>query len=229
MNKKKVFEGGVNMENKEMRQSQAYQLPLTVKGAKITGKLYELPLIARKINVGKSMFGLSKCLHIDEVGVFVYYDTENQLDQDFIRRHLVFREETNCIVEAGTPEEAIKIFFEEWEGAKIGGASEGSKALRINREKLILELPFCELLDKNSMGEFICGEESLENDSGNGIFGMCVMENYDAPDNCPIAEFYGAVFCRTIHDMKDIKEDDRLLIKTFQFEGKEYVLIIKKG
>ena len=60
----------------------------------------------------------------------------------------------------------------------------------INEEEYIFELPHCELLHRNNGGEFICGELSEEGEGNQGEWGMCMLENYSAPEDCLISEFY---------------------------------------
>ena len=158
--------------------------------------LYEIPCLMRYVKLDpQTMHSRVVCLHIDNVGLFVYYDKEEQLDPAYIRRHLIGRTDVRCLIEADNVEEAIKKFFNEYKGLLIGGEEEEARALWINREKEILELPFCAQMHKNKKGRFICGEEEGEN--GNGEFGMCMLEGYDAPDKCVVAEFYG-----NFHKMK---------------------------
>ncbi len=180
--------------------------------------LYEIPLLQRHTKVGVSTspgtFGKKvTCLHIDKVGLFVYYDDEKQLDPDFIRRHITLRGRTNCFIEADSAETAIDIFYREWEGAKIGGDEvPEAKALWIDRSKEILELPHCELMRKNKEDQFICGE-LLEN--GNGEFGMCVLEGYDAPDDCPVSEFQGKLYDK-LHDKSKTNDLPIETVKNFK-------------
>lgn len=183
----------------------------------ITKKLYKIPLHMREITV--SNFGFKgKCMKLDGVGFFIRYDKENELDPNFIRRHLAFRKGTFCIVEADTPEDAVKTFYEEWEGAKIGGQEEEAKALWIDRELEIEELPYCENLNISSRGEYICGTEE---ESGNGEFGMCVLEQYDPPDDCPIADYREKIYL--------LEEDNRLPIYNFKSNAAGVVESITKS
>ncbi|MDD4606931.1 MAG: hypothetical protein PHS07_01130 [Patescibacteria group bacterium] len=128
-----------------------------------------------------------KCRHIDQVGIFVCYDTENQLNLEIIRYHLPAKTRGFRLVEADNPKEALEKFFNEQEGAKIGGEGEENKALWINREIPIQELPSCKLLHKNKKGEFICGEPT---EDGSGEIGMCILEGDDPPSFCPLSPFF---------------------------------------
>jgi hypothetical protein len=177
--------------------------------------LYQIPLFERFL--GTSLFGRAKCLSVDNVGLFVYYEGDkSKLRKRYIRSCLIGRKSTACIVEAPNIVEAIKTFYNEWWGASIGGETEESKALWINRQESILELPFCELLHRNKREEFICGEENKESE-GNGEFGMCVLQGYDAPDECPLSKFDGIVFAR--------EESKNLPVKTLVVNEKEFKVI----
>ena len=185
--------------------------------------LYEIPLYERFTIVGKpSAFKKIKCLHIDEVGLFVHHDKKEQLKPDVIRKHLILRKETYCSVEANSPEEAIKIFYAEWDGAKIGGDSPESKALWINKEEKILELPRCDRLRKNKEGQFICGK-LIENGilSGNGEFGMCVLGGSDHPLKlCPMTPFREQINdapIEIVQGFKIIRAQQKELVKANSF------------
>jgi hypothetical protein len=111
-------------------------------------------------------------------------------------------------VEADSPEKAVETFHNEWEGAKIGGETKESKALWIANEQYnepIEEYPYCESLHKNTKAQFICGEEDNE---GQGIGGMCVLEGYDSFEGCVIDAYKGLV--SVLEDAK------RLPIKTIE-------------
>lgn len=156
-------------------------------------KLYEIPLLKRIVNVTKNATPFPKkieTIHIGAVGIFLHYDEESQKDVSFIRRHIPIRKSGNCIVEANSPREAIEKFHTEYEGAKIGGKRREARALWINNEEYIFELPHCELLHKNREEEFICGDLSEEGEGNQGEWGMCVLEGYSAPEDCIISEFY---------------------------------------
>ena len=154
--------------------------------------LYEIPIYRRVVNVSRneSFPKKEEILHVDAVGVFLLYNEENQKDVSFIRKHLVGRVSGRCILEANNSKEAIKKFHTEYERARIGGKRRKAKAMWINEEEYIFELPHCELLHRNNGGEFICGELSEEGEGNQGEWGMCMLENYSAPEDCLISEFY---------------------------------------
>lgn len=155
--------------------------------------LYGIPLFRRVVNVTKSASCLPKkteIMHVDAVGIFLHYDEEGQKEINFIRSHLVCREHGKCFIEAGSVQRAIKRFSIKYEGARAGGRRMEARALWINQEEYIFELPHCDILHKNKEGEFICGKLSKEGDGNQGEWGMCVLEGYSSPENCVISEFY---------------------------------------
>lgn len=155
-------------------------------------KLYRIPIHKRVASVAKneSFPKKEEILHVDAVGIFLIYNEENQKDVSFIRKYLIGRVSGYCILEANNPKEAIKKFHTEYDAVRIGGKRRKEKAMWINEKEYIFELPHCELLHRNKEGEFICGNLSEESDSDQGEWGMCVLEGYSSPPNCPISEFY---------------------------------------
>lgn len=168
---------------------------------------YLLPIYERfidTINFG----GHQTCLHIDEVGVFIRHDGTQVLTTDYIRHFLVGRRRTFCVVEAETVGLAIRKFYDEWDGANIGGENEHAKALWIDRvddqgrptQKAIEELPPCAMIHRNKEGSITCGrpihdiqdheEKDDESINMNGEFGMCGLEGYDYPEeDCPMNDY----------------------------------------
>ena len=155
--------------------------------------IYEVPLRRRFVNVARNTscsYEKEEIMHVDEVGIFLLYYEESQKEVSFIRKHLVGVGGGKCFIEAGSAHKAIKRFSIKYDGARIGGQQRKAKALWINEDEYIYELPQCELLHRNKAGEFICGRLSKEGDGNQGEWGMCVLEGYSSPENCPISEFY---------------------------------------
>ncbi len=146
--------------------------------------LYQVPLWKRSARVGTNGFH-EIIIAVDNVGLFVKYDNKEELDPSNIRRALIARKRTHCIVEANRPEDVISTFQSEWDGANTGGELPESKALRIDDSNTIIELPECERLSQSSRQEYICGNETQD---GSGEYGMCILEGYSSPLSCPIAE-----------------------------------------
>ena len=180
--------------------------------------LYEIPVLQRFTKIGK-LNSRYACLHIDEVGLFVYHDNGQRIKHNFVRRHIILQRKTQCIIEGDSPEKAIQRFFSDWEGSKIGGESEESKALWINRAEPILELPNCSKLHRNQNEKFICGEE--EGKTGQGVFGMCVLENYDYPTNCPLYSFHDQLY--------SLKTGGNLPVATLCTKGFEYSVVYQEA
>ncbi|MDD5454180.1 MAG: hypothetical protein PHW62_01590 [Candidatus Ratteibacteria bacterium] len=198
---------------------------------------YLIPIYERFIHM--SSFGSQvACLNIDDVGVFIYHDAGQALTTDFIRRHLTGRQKKACVVEAETIVLAIRKFYDEWEGAKIGGENEHAKALWIDRvddqgkltNSVIEELPPCAIRHRNREGSLTCGRpihdidgysfNFMEKDDKffnlSGEYGMCGLEGYDYPEkNCPMIDY------------SDIAAD--LPINTITVNGMEFRYTSWKG
>lgn len=153
--------------------------------------LFEIPYYQRIVNVTKSDFFFKnvEIMHVDEVGIFLLYDIEKQKNVNFIRRHLVERRRGKCYIKAGSIHRALKRFYIKHEGARVGGPRREAKALWINNDEFIYELPHCYLMRKNRKREFICGKPLKEDDGLQGEYGMCVLEENEAPPNCVISSF----------------------------------------
>jgi hypothetical protein len=152
--------------------------------------LYLIPLIERFIDASKPPSSGDKlvCINVNGIGTFIYYREDADLNIVRILRILVGRRDTQCLVEADTPQEAIEKFYNEWEGAKIGGNDPESKALWISDRTEILQYPSCELIHRNKRNELTCGEPVDVYDDA-GEYGMCTLEGYDSPDDCPVSDF----------------------------------------
>lgn len=148
---------------------------------------FNLPLKKRFTKIfdrENSLFLCSKFVEVDGIGVIVEYDHKRNLTPEKIRQCSRGITDTYCIVEAETPEEAIKIFLQNWEGAQGE-----HPAFWIRDKDIILKYPFCEFLNQSREGKFICGPEVCG--EGYGIRGMCVLEwGIDPPPAgyCPIDE-----------------------------------------
>lgn len=172
--------------------------------------LFEIPLSRREIKTTRFPTK-SVCLHIDEVGVFVLFDSNTPaLTTDYLRCCIMLRESTHAYIEAKDVRAAIEEFYK-WDEAQTGGSAREAKALWIDHEKPIFQLPPCERLHKNRRDEYTCGrpihsiEEHKEKDddmwNNNGENGMCVLEGYDKPDgDCPIGDFYSNLNYETVVD-----------------------------
>lgn len=159
--------------------------------------LFQIPLFSRFTWVGKgrSLCDKKKYMCIDDLGFLVHYTDEKDLTLEVLRKHRFAREETRVFIEAKDLTEAIEIFFRDFEGATTGGdENPEQKAIWINTEKPFLELPHCDRMNRNKKDEFICGEIC---DDDVGEYGMCILEGYDDPENCPIANFFDNISKKT--------------------------------
>lgn len=157
--------------------------------------LFEIPVWERIISVSRNYRFSRKIetMQIDSTGFFFHYDEDWQKDDhDFIRKHLRQMVDGDVYVEAANVREALKKFYDEYEGAKVGGPGKSEKAIWINDKKFIHELPDCPKMRKNERGHFVCiheYDEGCDEDWNR----MCVLENYEAPENCVIATFRNCV------------------------------------
>ncbi|MEK7182272.1 MAG: hypothetical protein AAB679_00740 [Patescibacteria group bacterium] len=181
--------------------------------------LYEITIYWRFTHLSRfhELAKKRKVVEIDGVGVFVYYDEQDELTNENIRKHLIGREQKTIVIEGRNPKDAVEKFYNEFEGAKIGSKNEESKALWIKKDEPILELPNCKLLYKNKNGKCTCGKPETD---GNGEYGMCILENYDPPENCPISLFY-----KTLSSNKFSEKKEKFAKEKFTFDGKEYSVI----
>lgn len=150
--------------------------------------MYRIPICERFTIVGENrLLQRSRYLVVDGIGVCVEYDKEEDLDPKNIRQHLIGLRTSHVLLEADSPERAIERFLTESHGAHAGDKGPKSKATWINKEEPILEYPPCSLLHRSRERRLICGPEEGEN--GNGEYGMCVLEGFDAPGfYCPMSE-----------------------------------------
>ncbi len=159
------------------------------------------------------------CMHVGNVGLFIYHDGTRELNPEFIRYYSRARKTTDCLIEAYSAEEAIKIFYNQWEAANIGGEARMEKALWINTKVPIIGLPLssCELLGKNKEGRYICGKEVGFH--GSGEFGMCILDQSSLrEDECPISKFYDTYSER--------RGAETLPIKTVNIDGVDYPYVL---
>lgn len=158
-------------------------------GHKVKTPLFKVPLWERVISDNGHFHKFTTCMELDGVGFLLHYDKEGQqFDHDWIRRHLVLRKNTWAIVEATDLQDAIHKIINEWEGCKIGGKTEESKALWINRELAILELPPCgSYWIREPQGNVTCGKPTECGGAG------CIFDGFDPIDDCP-----GDIFCKKI-------------------------------
>lgn len=193
---------------------------MTSDGHKPTGSLFKVPLLQRIIGRTGGFYKKEVCMELDGVGFFLHIEEEGQqYDKDWIRRHLVLRDRTYTLVEAEDLQGAIRRIINEWDGCKVGGESEESKALWINRKEPIKELPPCEsywLLEDRA--EVMCGKPSKDPYCGGA---GCIFSGFDAPEGCP-----GDVFCEKVgKDLINGHWVDKVKPNLVTVDGLEYQFI----
>jgi len=163
-------------------------------------RIYKIPLLERFMSIcgAGDWFSCYKIMEVDNIGLYVYYQKEEDITIKNIRSHLIGVKDQYIIVLANNIGEAITKFYSEWKGATTGGRQH--KAIWINPDKNIIEYPGCKLLNINKNEEFICGKEVIDDEYANncGEFGWCTLGGYDPIDGCPV-EIYND-FNRTFGD-----------------------------
>ena len=156
---------------------------------------YRIPLCERRITLykgGRSIPTREKYMEVDGMGILVRYEREKDIDLNQIKKASRVKHYTYCIIEAANVEEAIRKFYGEWKGAKVGGKSIASRALRIDRTRRIIALPHCDLLHQGKKeGRFVCGDPKEDIDYDSGLFGMCILDGADLPDGyCGLSNYF---------------------------------------
>lgn len=149
--------------------------------------IYEISLWRRTMDIrrNKSCKGMMKYSPVEGFGVCIVYDTENQLREEDLSKGICHKTKAKCFVEADDPSGSIEKFYKEYEGARVGGKEEKAKAIYIDYESFILELPDCLSLIKKD-NEYYCGDEVNQK-----ISKLCVIEENTAPrTKCLISSFY---------------------------------------
>ncbi|MFA5086840.1 MAG: hypothetical protein WC470_00880 [Candidatus Paceibacterota bacterium] len=148
-----------------------------------TNPFFYIPLLERVMERGDHH---REYREVDGIGLFVCYDNKADVTDEIIQRwtkqYPRYRKWDYCVIQAESPEEAIKTFHKDYRGAKIG---KKSKALIINWRKKIIELPYCPLIHiGKKTGRFMCGPPVENNDPNwnQCMFGDCVLNVADYPD-----------------------------------------------
>lgn len=184
--------------------------------------LYRIPIYFRRTATtgGLQKFAAKRTLKcVDGVGFYVDHLEEEDLSDEAMRRYLMGRQRHTYLIEAASREELLDRFYTECEGARTGGETPESKAVWIDPDELIVELPACDRLNRSRQGQYACGPITPESDEEGelGEFGGCILSDFDGPDDCPIADFYSRLYqwqlrgClpnRKIGDFDFISEED---------------------
>ena len=120
-------------------------------------------------------------MEVRGIGVFVQYDTDDELAPEILRSCNIGLCEDYGYIEAEDAKAAILVFFNKWEGVRKGT---WARALEVNRSKPILQYPPCSRLveiDGWNRCKFPGDEEYEPCD--------CVLDRADPPEDCPIDQF----------------------------------------
>jgi hypothetical protein len=98
-------------------------------------------------------------MRVDEIGAYVHYKNKSDLKINNLRRFLSFRQNEKIHIRADNPVHFFNKFCEEYPGSRIGGPTPEGKAIWIEEDKPIIELPDCPHLFETEEG-FRCGDES---------------------------------------------------------------------
>jgi hypothetical protein len=166
------------------------------------------------------MYAKETCMELDGVGFSLHHDSDGQqYDKEFIRRHGALRTETWTLVEAEDITGAIRKIKSEWYGCNIGGGAEKAKALWINRDKPIQELPQCPLYwVRENKGDVVCGKPN-KNDQYCG----CGFGGFDFAEGC-----IGDKFCEKIGKEYDHEKEtwvDKVPPNIITVDGLDYKFI----
>lgn len=162
--------------------------------------IYKIPVIERQAfgDFTRQNAKYTKYINVDDIGLrFFYNDNEKNPIKQFEKKHIALsKEEMFFLILADNVERAITVFYSFWEGARVGGDKPTQKALQINKDKPVLELPLCSLMSKNEKNQFVCGPISPKYESG-----LCLSEEdendgaiFDGKVNdCPVKIFYESI------------------------------------
>ncbi len=154
---------------------------------------YIIPIIKRELRI--SNFG-SKVAYVDVFGKgvrVIYSDEKEDLSPANLSRYAFgISDQSKAYIEADSPSEALKKFYEEYKNAVNCGLE--SQAIQISHRDPIEELPSCPSMKFNKNGHTVCiwGDEEnfkdSEEDPDLPAYGCgCVLDFADyGPRRCPI-------------------------------------------
>lgn len=161
-----------------------------MKSKPLVGSLFRISAIKRKTIIGNPAHADNlTVMVVDNVGIFVAYNSDIEVTPEDVRRHQRIGFEVYCIIQAENVSEAIAKFYAEQIGANVGGPGEEYKALRIDRDKPIVELPFCEKIGVTKNGKFTCGEPMGEDK----LYDTCIIDRSigsEIDEDCPMDNLY---------------------------------------
>jgi hypothetical protein len=144
---------------------------------------FYLPLLENRMNFSEQRNPtFQRYIVRDGVGILILYEQEGDFKEEVLNANNYGIHPTWTVVEAETVVDAIRFFYKEYEGAKVGGESSRQKALRIDTGRKIVQLPPCPLMNREKGGRFVC------RDNAGNCFGSCVVGGVaDFPSGeCPM-------------------------------------------
>lgn len=164
--------------------------------------IYKIPVLERQAFSDETVYINSKYISVEDIGLRFFYqhdDSDRNFINQFYKKHTLSKEEIFFLVIADDADRAIAIFYNNWEGARIGGDRPEQKALQIDKSKIILEMPLCRLMRKNIDNRLICGPISSKKYESS----LCISEEDDEEIYqdaveidiciCPIRIFYESI------------------------------------
>jgi hypothetical protein len=150
---------------------------------------YRIPVVTKEIELRKNgrSFGF---VQVGGIGYKVICHKGENLEQliDEINKKPTLIKISNFFVEANGPEEAVKFFYKNYPGANGSSINLILKACHVDKTRAIIEIPDCGLVNQNSFGEIICGEEVSLIPTKSGKFGFCVMQGKVDASNCKLLD-----------------------------------------
>lgn len=175
--------------------------------------IFRFPLWKRSIIIhGKRHNGSYTLRTLGDCGVFVSYAHPWQNSWLYLIKQPIKFKQTYCLVEASDILKALRVFYQNWYGAKIGGPALDQKALFIDNTQVIIQYPPCDRRRLNGQGEYMCGVEDKWN-PGCGEYGMCCICGFDSPISnlCPVERFF-----------EQQPNQGWKNLKTFAFQGTQF-------
>lgn len=150
--------------------------------------IYRIPLQERETFLnGAQTFGKRKTMCVDGIGFTVQFHSEQEhlITPKYMRRFLMQRRNTHCLIRARSVKDALDIFYSEWE-RKGDDRKPTHKNLWIEtKHGQYIEELFCSEIRMREEPRFEvkCGGFS-------SWYAGCVLDSYDAEESyCPIMRY----------------------------------------
>lgn len=160
-----------------------------------TNPFFYIPLLERRVQTKRSPSDAPWkyiAVNYGRTGLYLQSGKEDIIPKEKLLQwaRLNIKIRTHCIIQAPNVKEAIRKFYKNYPGAKIG---KRHPALTIDRKNKIVELPYCGLLYVGKQtGRFMCGPPVKDGTGSDKCeFGGCVLDGIsDHPDeSCALKDF----------------------------------------